>query len=674
MLSSLEILTLAPKSSLVSNLSLALARRFAQSDFAALLIIMLNFRLENCRDVCLNLDKDLSFDTIEYCLREIFSSRSDHNLPLTKDDNLFSQKAAAILQKKAKRRKFFSLKQLLEENLKDFGPFISKAYVKADTPLIFDEDKERLYFKRYYDYECKCAHYIKNAIIATSDLSLEKDLNLLFPHTEKSVLDYQRLAVKEAYLNKFAIISGGPGTGKTTTVTKLLLLLLAKNPHLKIALTAPTGKAAARLRESIIAQKNQSFNKDELIQALNLVAKDGQGLQLLESLPENTTTVHRLLKIIPHQVIPQYNARHKLPFDVVLVDEVSMLDLALFHHLLEALKEDTRLILLGDRNQLSSVEAGAVLAEISSYALTSHQSFFTELKKSYRFKTPEIAEIAALINAPDFKEQYLELKKLNAQGKSSTLYPHISPLFKDDAVTFSTSKVIIWHKEVTAHTASALAAMALGDNSAFDESFDNFVTALKATATTGVQDQDIASLFKLLNQFRILCSNRHGPLGQNNLNALIADKIFQRIYAHKRTLNDKFFIGEVILITQNNQALGLANGDVGFCAFDYEDKALRFYFEGEDHDKAYRKVNPLFVSDYDLGYAMTIHKSQGSEYETIAVVTALELNSVLTAELIYTAITRAKSKVKLYCREEIFKEACSRRIKRSGGLLLRLLE
>ena len=668
-----KFLKIAHESNLVSDLSFALASRFCQGDFASLMVIMLNFRLEQCADVCLKLDEKiinkkpsrLSF------LKTIFASSQDKINLKNPNDDLFIETAQNILKKMANKRESFSLAELVAENLQEFSTYICKEDNLQDTPLVFDEKFERLYFHRYFDYEQYIATFIKSSIIQnTDDENLDDNLNLLF-FNDKIEPNYQKIAVRQSYLNKFSVISGGPGTGKTTTVTKLLILLLAKNPKLKIALTAPTGKAASRLHESIVSQKKFILSNQQFLDNLKKIIPTCESEELINALPEEATTVHSLIKIIPHKVIPIYNAHNKLPYDVVLVDEVSMLDLSLFHNLVKALPQNCRLILLGDRNQLSSVEAGAVLAEISNYAITSKQSFFTELQKGYRCNEV-ISELAKLINADDFLDHYTQLLKT----KNSTTWPHICSLFNKNNISFDEEHIITWYKDI--NSASKLANESLKKNSLnpnAKESFYPFVQYLKEktqNGTQGLELNEIYKAFELLNYFRILCSNRNGPLGQNILNELISNQVFFEIYNKKRRESDKFFTGQVVMVTQNNQALGLANGDIGFCAPDKNhNNALRIFFEATSTDKE-RIVNPIFLNDYDLGFAMTVHKSQGSEYNTVALITSLVDNPVLTKELMYTAITRARDKVKLYCSDNIFKIACNRRIKRSGGLGLRL--
>lgn len=673
----------AKESSLVSNLSKALALHFAKDEFFALLIIMLNFRLEECRDVCLKADdKIINSDlAINSFLQTIFASRRDQKLKLDKNDAFFLEETAKILKKSAKKLTEFTIHDLIMKNFDKFNEYLCNAQNLEDKPLVYDVDLKRLYFRRYFDYENDSANFIKNAILENDgdEKELEHKLDLLFYENTVSP-DFQRLAVKKSYLNRFSIISGGPGTGKTTTVTKLLILLLADNQNLRIALTAPTGKASARLKESIISQKNFIKNNEKFSANLKeLIKNKGITLDdLLDSLPENTTTVHSLLKIIPHKVTPLFNKNRKLPFDVVLVDEVSMLDLSLFHHLQDALYNNCRLILLGDRNQLSSVEAGAVLSEICSYAIENQSkvSFFTELQKGWRCNE-EISEMAKLINSEDFLTTYTNLNYKNLHYTKA--WPLTTPLFDKKAkTTHSLNNVITWYKDPNYLTTAQIAKDSLAEIKDDPQgSFYTFIKFLKDKTQNGLyglNTEDVKIAFKYLNYFRILCSNRNGTISQNTLNEIISNKVFSFIYERNRNFEDVFFTGLVVMVTKNNQTLGLANGDVGFCAPDAENNgALRVFFEG-DNSSCARKVNPLFLNNCEQGFAMTIHKSQGSEYKTIAIATSLENNPVLTKELIYTGITRARDKVRLYSLENIFKNACNRKISRTGGLKLRLFK
>ena len=681
--------------SLVSNLSKALARRLAKTDFAALIVVMLNFRLESCRDVCLNLDEKIKNDKyeIQSFLVKIFSPREER---ISKRDNTdFIEKCSSILCEAAGSLKSFTLDKIIEKNKKDFLENLTYASRLEEKPLVFDDKLKRLYFYRYFKYEHDCSDYIKTSIsLENQDQNtLDEELNLLFDGAQDNP-NYQKIAVKQAFLNRVAVISGGPGTGKTTTVTKLLIMLLSHNPNLRLALTAPTGKAAARLKESIDSQKNNPSS--EFKNSLDLLLKKNSSpvktaTELLDLIPSETMTIHRLLGVIPHQVKLKFNRENKLPYDVLLIDEVSMLDLALFAHVCAAMPDRSRLILLGDRNQLSSVEAGAVLSEICTFANekfplpdkltndTKLKTFFIELQKGYRCNE-EISSLASLINSRNFLKKYNDIVLKKAETMRE--YPIIASLFNEkEPVCYSKNKDITFYKDdkyllPKNNSLSFIVEKSLCDNKDECQSFYAFVNFLKektCNGKTGLKYLDVKEAFKHLKKYRILCSNRNGILGQETLNKVISENVYRMIYEENKSPSKTFFVGRVVMITKNNQALRLSNGDVGFCALD-ENENLRVFFEDSTAPYGYRTVNPLFLNECEDGYAMTIHKSQGSEYHTVALAIAIEKNPVLTKELVYTGITRAREKVLIFSKGYIFKEACSDAIKRTGGLNLRLRE
>ena len=269
------------------------------------------------------------------------------------------------------------------------------------------------------------------------------------------------------------------------------------------------------------------------------------------------------------------------------VDEVSMLDLSLFHHLQDALYNNCRLILLGDRNQLSSVEAGAVLSEICSYAIENQSkvSFFTELQKGWRCNE-EISEMAKLINSEDFLTTYTNLNYKNLHYTKA--WPLTTPLFDKKAkTTHSLNNVITWYKDPNYLTTAQIAKDSLAEIKDDPQgSFYTFIKFLKDKTQNGLyglNTEDVKIAFKYLNYFRILCSNRNGTISQNTLNEIISNKVFSFIYERNRNFEDVFFTGLVVMVTKNNQTLGLANGDVGFCAPDAENNgALRVFFEGDN--------------------------------------------------------------------------------------------
>ncbi|MBU5635179.1 exodeoxyribonuclease V subunit alpha [Geomonas sp. Red69] len=508
-------------------------------------------------------------------------------------------------------------------------------------PLILDPTG-RLYLQRYWRYENELAEAILNrGEPAPFDREqLRQGLARLFPPTQGET-DWQRLAALAAVTRRFCVISGGPGTGKTTTVVKVLSLLLEQaqtagaGSTLRIALAAPTGKAAARLKESI------SGGVDKADPAVR------------ELIPEEVFTLHRLLGYLKGSSGFRHNSDNPLPYDVVIVDEASMVSLPLMAKLVCALRQDTRLILLGDRDQLASVEAGAVLGDMcDTGGAHGFSPEFAELaadvagdavevqpglgplgdavvllQKSYRFSSAGgIGRVAALVNAGD------------AQG---ALAASIDPALAD---------VSLASLPPTAGLAEALAKRITDGYRAY------------------LAEETPEEAFEQFSRFRILCAMRSGPYGVEAINQLVRQRLAQAGLIHP---HGRWYAGEPVMITRNDYNLGLFNGDVGLILPDAENGGeLRAFFPSGSGGM--RKVLPLRLPEYECAFAMTVHKSQGSEFEKVLLVLPDRDNPVLTRELLYTAITRAKKSVEVLATNDLFLTTVERRVVRRSGLRGRL--
>jgi exodeoxyribonuclease V alpha subunit len=457
------------------------------------------------------------------------------------------------------------------------------------TPLILDA-QDRVYLRRYWEYEQQLAQ----AILARAASS---------PAPSEADADFQELAAAKAVANKFTVITGGPGTGKTRTVMRILELLFAQ-PHgetLRVALAAPTGKAAARMTESVRAVRE------------NLAA----------------TTIHRLLGYVPGSPSFRQNAQKPLAADVVIIDEASMVDLALMAKLVVAVPPSARLILLGDRDQLASVEAGSVLADICAAAEEAapneplHGSV-VHLGRNYRFaETGGIYRASAAINSGNAEAAVTALRS-TSDGEAR------------------------WHPlPAAARLPDALRARVV-------EAFGPYLQA----------GDPVAALAALQN-FRLLCALRHGPFGVENLTAVV-----EEILSGAGLLLAKpgWYGCQPIMITQNDYNLGLFNGDSGVVLPDAEaDGDLRAFFFASSEGKV-RRFLPSRLPAHETAFAITVHKSQGSEFSEVLLVLPAEDSPVLTRELLYTGLTRAREKVELWSSEAILLAAINRQVSRTSGL------
>ena len=452
-------------------------------------------------------------------------------------------------------------------------------------PLIADEHC-RLYLYRFWEYQEKLAKFVKT--MQNAECKMQNDES-----------DEQTAAAMFALKKSFCVISGGPGTGKTTTVAKILALL-AQSRKLRIVLSAPTGKAAARLQESISREKKHFLP------------------EIQDIIPKTASTLHRLLGTIPGSPYFRYNARRLLPYDVIVVDEASMVDLALMSKLVQAISPKARLILLGDKDQLASVEAGAVLGDICA----SNINCVVQLEKSYRFgEHSGIGAASRAVNADDTGEQSLLLLKSNTYADAGWV-------------------------ELPAPN---MLASCLKDR--IIQGFQPYLKSLQAP---------LAAL-ALFEKFRILCALREGPYGVFSINQMV-----EKILGKERLISGdkRWYAGRPVMISGNDYTLGLFNGDVGIAL--YEKGGLRVFFPSPDG--GIRSFHPLRLPEHETAYSMTVHKSQGSEFEQVLLLLPDKDAVILTKELIYTAITRAKESVEIWGKEEIFRAAVSRRIRRSSGL------
>jgi exodeoxyribonuclease V alpha subunit len=506
-------------------------------------------------------------------------------------------------------------------------------------PLILDGS--RLYLYRYWEYERKLADHLRERAAHDPDgidrKRLREGLTRLFPPASPGEIDWQKTAVFASVMKNFCVISGGPGTGKTFTVAKILALLLElSGGTLRIALVAPTGKAAARLQEAIKKARND-LNCSENIKA---------------AIPIEASTIHRLLKSLPDSPYFRYDAKNPLQADVVVVDEASMVDLALMSKLVQAVPVTARLILLGDKDQLASVEAGAVLGDICDTGIDhqlSHQ--FAELYHSVLGE--KIENHADGPDKPGLCDSIIQLKKSFRFGPSSGIGMVSRAVNEGDA---------------------AKACDLLKDPSYDDIAWrelprpEMLPPALKEDVISGFapyfKERNHALKFDLFNRMRMLCAVREGPYGVNALNALVEGILREAGLIRHRT---RWYPGRPVLINRNDYTLKLFNGDVGITLPDPEDgDDIKVFFPGPEG--TLRTFSPLRLPEHETVFAMTVHKSQGSEFEKVLFLMPDRDVPVLTRELVYTAITRAKSSVEVWGREEIFRTAVSRQTIRASGL------
>ncbi len=509
------------------------------------------------------------------------------------------------------------------------------------APLILDE-ASRLYLYRYWAYENSLARDLLTRAAAQAeniDLSLlSSGLSKLFGHTGGKETDWQKVAAFACTVKLFSVISGGPGTGKTSVISKVLALILeqARGKPLRMALTAPTGKAAARLEQAVKAGKEALPLNRETKSALSLEA----------------STIHRLLGAIADSPYFRHNKDNPLPLDLVVVDEASMVDLALMSKLVQALPSSARLILLGDKDQLASVQAGAVLGDICD---TGHihgfsQEFTTSFEKITGERMDTLLETASSSSIQDCVVHLKKSYRFAANGGIGRVSEAINRGEGQSALD------LLRNGQYDDISWRPLPRDSLHGRLLRDAVLEGYRAYLVAG--------DVEEAFSNFERFRILCALRRGPHGVESLNRQVEAMLREEGLIKGLS---RWYRGCPVLITRNDYDLGLFNGDIGIILPDPAlGNELRAFFRWADG--SVRKFLPARLPPHEPAFAMTVHKSQGSEFDRALLILPEQPSPVITRELLYTGITRARERVEVWGREEVFVDGVRRRIERASGL------
>ncbi|KVN33669.1 exodeoxyribonuclease V subunit alpha [Burkholderia stagnalis] len=648
-----------------------------------------------------------------------------------------------------------ALAQRYDEPLADVRAALAASGIAAfgalargdERPLIVDRH-DRLYLSRYFDYERRLA----DALVAQAGEGAAADA--LAPDVLRERLaryfgpaagdvDWQRVAAIVALTGRVTIVSGGPGTGKTTTVVGVLACLLDAHPDLRVALAAPTGKAAQRMQEALHARAGELPP------------------ELAARLPNTSYTLHRLLGGGGAAGF-RHHRDNPLPYDLIVVDEASMIDVALAAHLLDALAPGARLVLLGDKDQLAAVEAGAVFAELSARpsfspaarariaeALGIDEAAFVaalpvpddvapaaaavpaavepvrrpvapakiDTRQASLFDDEPPVEAAVTIDEPagdaDEAPAWIEADEL--QWLDAVALPPLDavPLVAATVETVAVAEnrpspapladCVVWLERnyrfgldspigrlslairrgavqdaLDALPASDAAAASFHEDAGdmlatstierLAQRFSAYLDALRGALAAPAPDP--LPLFDALNRFRILCATRGGSRGAEHVNALVAAHV--RRAAHvPLAVGAHWFTGRPVMVTRNDYALGLFNGDIGIALPDAQG-ALRVWFRRADGTA--RAVSPAALPPHETAFALTVHKSQGSEFDEAALVLPAAFGRVLTRELVYTAVTRARTRVQVIGGRRVLAQAIATRTQRDSGLSARIDE
>ncbi|EHE2155617.1 exodeoxyribonuclease V subunit alpha [Salmonella enterica] len=505
----------------------------------------------------------------------------------------------------------------------------------SPAPLILCGD--RLYLNRMWCNERTVARFFNevNQAIAVDEAQLSRILDALFPTTDE--VNWQKVAAAVALTRRISVISGGPGTGKTTTVAKLLaaLIQMADGERCRIRLAAPTGKAAARLTESLGAALCQ------------LPLTDAQKKRI----PEDASTLHRLLGAQPGSQRLRHHAGNPLHLDVLVVDEASMIDLPMMSRLIDALPPHGRVIFLGDRDQLASVEAGAVLGDICAYV---NAGFTAERARQLSRLTGCAIPAGAGTQAASLRDSLCLLQKSYRFGSDSGIGKLAAAINCGDrsAIQAVFQQGFSDIEKRTLQSSDDYAGM-------LDEALAGYGRYLRLLHEKATPE----AILQAFNEYQLLCALREGPFGVGGLNDRIEQAMVQQRKIHRHP-HSRWYEGRPVMIARNDSALGLFNGDIGI-ALD-RGQGLRVWFAMPDG--AIKSVQPSRLPEHDTTWAMTVHKSQGSEFDHAALILPSQRSPVVTRELVYTAVTRARRRLSLYADERILAGAIVTRTERRSGL------
>ncbi|MBX9597600.1 MAG: exodeoxyribonuclease V subunit alpha [Burkholderiales bacterium] len=517
---------------------------------------------------------------------------------------------------------------------------IISEYDSKPFSIVNTDSASLVYISKYLNYEQSIVAKVKQLMTMPETdnvgVSYQQGLQQLqtLSTAENRPNSEQLAAIIAASCQKFSIITGGPGTGKTTTVTLLLWLLYQTyGADLKVQICAPTGKAAIRVRDSV-------SNTLRSLEQSSLIDFDSNLFAGLLREGNNFLTIHKLLGYQHNSIYFKHNAHNQLDLDVLIIDESSMISLPLFSKLFQALNLDKlkHIIFLGDKNQLSSVEEGYVFASL--VALHNDTS-----------NNNDVYDLFTQIQEPNITHELLISNR-----NQGIIHELAQAILTQNESALTSCLESSEQVEVFAPELKLVLQHVLGDAHSTFRQFLSF-------AQNANNEHDSAELFRLFSAQTILCLTNGGVLGCDNLNTRLELQI-KRILG----VNDEWYNGRAIIILQNDYNLELFNGDIGICVL--KDDRARVVFESG------REFIPEVLPNYTLAYAITIHKSQGSEYQQVSIVLPTQQSAdasagrLLSRELLYTAVTRAKSNIRLYCEQETLLAAIKQQTVRNSGLAI----
>lgn len=476
------------------------------------------------------------------------------------------------------------------------------------SPMVLEGDS--VYLHRFWKFEQELIIWLQQKSTGSEAVHSEtvNAINDLFDD-DKNEVNWQKVAVYISHLKKLTVITGGPGTGKTYTIDRIIRSHLNKDPKTRIALSAPTGKAAQRLNDSLQTET-------------------------LDRMDSPATTIHSLLGAKGSSGDFFYNKENKLPYDIIVIDEASMLDLNLWIHLIRAIPEAAGLILLGDKNQLASVEAGSILGDICSGSDNMFSDHFGELYPGMLQDNSK----------PRLNDCIVELEKSYRFSEKSGIKKLSEAIINEDSeYTWSILKDQNY-PDVQIREPS---------NLSIEQLMDEYVLwPFSEMQDTGFDHEGY-------RRYQILCALRKGPYGVGEMNRRSEYLIKQK---NKISQQREWYTGRPVIINRNHKQLKLRNGETGF-ARSKKGSGFEVFFEGRDYP-----VSTARLPEYECSFGITVHKSQGSEYENVALLLPKADNSILTKELLYTSVTRARRTLLVIGNRDILSSIVMKRIERRSGI------
>ncbi|XOD69834.1 MAG: exodeoxyribonuclease V subunit alpha [Sodalis sp. (in: enterobacteria)] len=580
------------------------------------------------------------------CLsRDVGSGHVCLPLELLTPEQLFEGRLASLAKKAWLRAGSLSLdgwqQVLLASNAVSDG--------SRPTPLVLD--RRRLYLHRMWQHECVVAQFFNCAHppVDGDEDKIRALLTRYFPSDGGVLIDWQKIAVAVAITHPVALISGGPGTGKTSTVVKLLAILLQlQGGNLRFMMAAPTGKAASRLSESIgLALKRLGLDEEQKHQ-----------------FPCEAITLHRLLGAQLNSQRMRYNRENPLHLDILIIDEASMIDLSMMSNVIAALPPKARVIFLGDPYQLSAVEAGSVLGDICEFADNAGYSSArrAELERLTGYMLPSGG---ACKNGSGIADNFCLLLRSYRFDEGSGIEQLSNAIKSGDD-----NEALRMLHHPASMAAMNLSYTSMRDALAYQHMLDDCVEGYREYLQRVHNHDSPSAIIDAFNRFRLLCALREGQFGVTGLNIRIELALSKAGLITKNNIGCDY-VGRPVMIIRNSRSLGLYNGDIGILLRDGEEKC-RVYFS-LPMTASIKSVPLSCLPEHETCFAMTVHKSQGSEFTHTALLLPNQILPVLTRSWVYTAVTRSRVRLSLYATDEILRYAITTKTQRRSGFIDRLV-